>query len=240
VRNRAQDIVALYVGPQRECFEIPAKILSDNSSFFRDLFARNPGQNVFRLLDTNAVAFGKLHEWLYGDPSVIAKGITLGALNCGELGIQEMLEAYIAARKLKFTALEDLAMGLLGLGYYSSNIQPSSAHFELAHRETSQDSKLRFYLAISFYYSMMNWEQHGPSANTLTVARQYPQLQDEFFSMCRDTMLTKGRLWKPEPVWSCAICEFHNHPKEEYCWASSHSFVTHPFRKIINSSRLVR
>jgi len=77
-----------------------------------------------------------------------------------------MIDVYLIAYKLMIASLEDLAMELLGNGYYKSDLYPTVEEIELAYSMTSPGSALRAYMLRQFQY-MIFTSTVGPSRDEL-------------------------------------------------------------------------
>jgi hypothetical protein len=88
-------------------------------------------------------------------------------------------------------------------------------------------------MAASFHYNMMYWDSEnlGPSLELLDVVLQNPDLQADFFSINRDVVIKTGIISRPPALKKYPICSFHTHLEGEECWASRHTFASHPSRK---------
>jgi hypothetical protein len=200
----------------------------NNSIYFRDLFAVNPGWNAYDIPDINPQCLRIILSWLYhGNDISTVRAITSMRLNYDD-GIRDMIDIYIVAHKLKFLVIEELAIGILGLGYYSGGFGPRARDIYTAYRDTEANSGLRCYIAVSLCYSMLFWaEGQGPPADVIAVMQFIPELQADFSRMNAEVY---GRQSRPIPVEDHPICNFHYHPRGAFCWAGPHTFASYPFR----------
>jgi hypothetical protein len=144
----------LIVRPRQRRFEIYKELLNDKSLYFRDVvFVAQPDPNSLSLPNIDPVPFLRLHQWLYhGNTKSIAQEIVPGHLQCGRIGIREMIDVHLVAYKLMIASLGNLAMELLGNGYYRSDLYPTMEEIELAYSMTPPASALRAYMLRQFQY----------------------------------------------------------------------------------------
>jgi hypothetical protein len=221
-------MVALIVGPtQRHRFEIHKQLLIDESRRFRLLFGGSrfdaqPGMITYSLPEIDPIIFHKLYEWLYvGNTQPIAQSLVIFRLNSEETGIQSMLKLYLAAYALEFIELENLAMDLLGNGYYVSDMYPSNEDIELAYNKTGPGSGLRRYMARAFSQKLLT-SIAGPPLNELRgILTRQPSLATDIVLQSLGT-LTNG-LRRTEDL---TTCEFHSHYRGDPCPTSRISFNT--------------
>jgi hypothetical protein len=201
-------------------FEVHKQVLNDESHYFHELFATNPGLTRHSLPDINPVTFKMVHKWLYGNRKSIVQFIVLSRLNCEEAGIESMLNLYFIAYHLRFTPLEDLAMDLLGNGYYRSDMRPSVEDIELAYAKTESGSPLRRYMVRQFQQQILT-STSGPPAGELhdLLTRLPPSFAMDFVLQSRG-VLTNG-LWQVEVL---PVCEFHSHHRGDPCPTGRLSF----------------
>jgi hypothetical protein len=166
------------------------------------------------------VTFLRVHQWLYhGNTKSIAQEIVLGHLNRGRIGIREMIDVYLVAYELIIPSLEDLAMELLGNGYYRSDFYPTTGDIELAYSKTFPGSALRAYMLRQFRY-MIFTSAAGPSCDELDGLLSRNKVIAKDFVLQSQGVLTR-RLSRTEVL---TICEFHIHPRSEPCPTGHHSF----------------
>ncbi|KAE9371333.1 hypothetical protein N431DRAFT_558880 [Stipitochalara longipes BDJ] len=219
-RNYGTAMVQILVGPGHNCvaFEIHKQVLNDESVYFRELFAAQPGLTSHSLPEIEPSCFTVVHKWLYGNRKAIAQFIVLERLNCDD-GIRAMLKLYYLAYHLQFTSIEDFAMNLLGNGYFRSDLCPSNKEIEQAYERTDPGSALRQYMVRQFQQKILT-STAGPTLDELhgLLSRQ-PALAMDFVSQSRG-VLTNG-LWRTEAV---SVCDFHAHPRDEPCATSKLTF----------------
>jgi hypothetical protein len=227
-------IFSFYLGPRRELFLGQALLLLNNSSYCRDLFAENPQTTRFEAADITLATFQQLYHWIsFDDPRQIAQDVAFRGLTRSAFAVQEMLKVCIAAWKLKCNAIEDLLIGLLGIGYFRSGLSPSAEDIDLVFKETlgfDPVSRLCHYMSVSFNIRMMDWQNQPPEfLDVLTVARKHSKIQTDFFYMIGEAALKDGRIQKPRELMDYTICDFHTHSAGTGCWAAQHTFASHPF-----------
>jgi hypothetical protein len=203
----------------------------NNSLYFRDLFAVNPGQSSYDLPDDiNPQCLRIILSWLYhGNDMSTVRIITSMRVDC-EDRIRDVIDIYIVAHKLKFPVMEELAIGLLGLNYYSNGFGPRARDIYIAYRDTEPGSGLRHYIAISLCYSMMFWVEGQGPPDILAAIQFIPDLQADVFRENTEAALADGGQSRPIPVEHRPICDFHYHPGGAFCWAGPYTFASYPAR----------
>jgi hypothetical protein len=222
-RNYGTMMVQLMVGSgqHRVIFEMHKQALSDESLYFRKLFAARPGLNTHSLPDIDPATFVFVYKWLYGNRKSIAQFIVLGRINCEQEGIRTMIGLYFVAYHLQFTLIEDLAMELLGNGYFHSDLYPSNEDIERAYTKTEPGSALCRYMARQFQQKILT-SSAGPSLNELHgLLNRQPSLAVDFVLQSRG-VLTNG-LWRTETL---TVCEFHAHPRGDPCPTGQLTFTS--------------
>jgi hypothetical protein len=219
-----------YLGPQREYFQGSMTVMSNNSTWCRDLFAGNPQTNTFEQPNITRDTFQQLYNWMSdGNPSNIARDVTFQGLTSTAAGFQKMIKICIAAWRLRCNAMEDLLVGLLGIGYFRGGLLPNAGDIDLVFKEM-QGSMLCRYMCVSFNVRMMDWRNQPPQfLDLLKVARQHLEIQTEFFHMITDTALKYGEVRMPPDLKNYPICLFHTHSDKTRCWADEHTFGSHPW-----------
>jgi hypothetical protein len=126
--------------------------------------------------------------------------------------------------------MEDLLIGLLGIGYLRSGLSPSAGDIDLAFKETRGLSRLCGYMSVSFNIRMLDWQNQPPQfLDVLNVVRQHTKIQTDFFYMVGEAALKDGRIQQPRELKDYTICDFHSHSDRIECWAAQHTFGSHPF-----------
>jgi hypothetical protein len=142
----------------------------------------------------------------------MAQDIVLQRLNVGRAGIEAMLSFYLVVYHLGITPLEDVAMDMIGNGYYKSKLIPTNGDIELAYEKTGPESALRCYMARQFQQKILT-STAGPSKEELNdLLSRHPALAIHFVVQSRG-VLTNG-LWRTEVL---PTCEFHEHGDEDPC-----------------------
>jgi hypothetical protein len=231
IARRFPGTFVFYIGPQREFQQVQALVMLNNSSLCRRIYAANPQSNVFHFPDTTLDTFQQLYNWMSnGSPSHIADDVAFQGLTNTAVGIRKMIKIYIAAHKLGCNAMEDLLIGLLGIGYFRSGLSPSAGDIDLAFAETAGLSSLCDYMTASFNIRLMNWQIQPPNfVSVFNVARLYTKIQTDFFQMIGDAALQDRRILRPRDLKDYTICDYHSHGDGAGCWAATHTFGSHPF-----------
>jgi BTB/POZ domain len=213
-RNYGTALIQLMVGSRdhRVIFEIHKQVLCDESIYFRKLFSAKPGLDIHCLPDVDPTAFVFVYKWLYGDRKSISQFIVVGRANCEAKGIRAMIELYFMAYHLHITPLEDLAMELLGNGYYRSDLYPTNEDIEHAYTKTEPGSALRQYMARQFQQRILTSIAGPPLDELHNLLRRHPELAMDFVLQSRGVL--KNGLWRTETL---MVCDFHAHPRGAPC-----------------------
>jgi hypothetical protein len=214
-------MVTLIIGPTQEHrFKIHKQLLIDGSPHFRQLFGTQPGMTTHTLRQIEPVIFDMFFKWLYaGNNQSYAQPLVVSRRNSGENGIQLMIKLYLVAYALEFRELENLAMDLLGNGYYLSDTYPSMEDIELAYISTGPGSGLRRYMARA-YHQKLSASTAGPSFTELvSYFDRQPSLAADIVLLWHST--STNDLQRTEDL---TTCKFHSHYRDDPCPTSQISF----------------
>lgn len=212
-------MVDLYVGPNREHFQVHEELLCSKIPYFKKCFAADSQkrkQKSAEFLEDNPAAFDALLTWVYRDeiqPLYTLTDETVGGMH----GTGAALDFYFLAEMFCLPVLQDRIMDLCIQFSKDKSCLPYHEKIEVVYQKTAESSPMRKFMARTFHFrcnttTKLIGEELWPLGKSQKLLKECADLSADLL-----TLLREGT--KPSNPLVLDACEFHCHAKGESCSA---------------------
>ncbi len=203
------EIVKIFVGPNREEYNLHKALLCDRSSFFNAAFQsrfRESHEQVINLPEESAEAFALFVPWIYGSPLSIDAHFKLDTY----------IELYALAQKFCMEDLGNQAMDVIKLSVEVSRrlVEPDAVYW--GYRLTLPGCGLRRFLSDLMAYRLLK-----PECGALleSVLEEFVQSVVEIEDFARDFMFAQNKYRVQSYGTTChePNCFYHEHRQTAPC-----------------------